>query len=431
MARKFLYIVAFLIVVVIGLGIAFSLNPAPFMKTAFVPRTAFVEQAPPPKDSYANVAMWVAHPDMQVANNPALWLPPVEEAAPVEGAANGSTSGGLVDSATAATPVTAPTPADEKMASTEPRRASGDGEAAVFFIHPTSYLTGASWNAPLDDVTANDRAKLFVRGEASVFNEVGQIWAPRYRQASVGAFMTDSDDAKKAIDAAYQDVAAAFDQFLIEVPDRRPIILAGHSQGSLHLTRLLKEKVAGRPIANRIVGAYVVGWPVSVTQDLPSMGLPACEDADSTRCIISWSSFAEPAEPGMVLDAYANSVGFDGNPRGNSQILCTNPLNGMRSGVSAANANLGTLVPSEDFRTGTIEIGQVPARCDERGLLLIGSPPEMGSYVLPGNNYHVYDYPLFWANARADVAHRLAMYKSGKQPPAPAPRPTQPKPVAN
>lgn len=428
MARKFLYLVAFLIVVVIGLGIAFSLNPAPFMKQAFVPRTAFVEQAPPPKDSYTNVAMWVAHPDMQTASNPALWLPPVEEA-PVEGAANsaagGSTSGGLVDTATAATP------AVNDKAAIEPRRASGDGEAAVFFIHPTSYLTGASWNAPLDDVTANERAKLFVRGEASVFNEVGEIWAPGYRQASVGAFMTDSEDAKKAIDAAYQDVAAAFDQFLIEVPDRRPIILAGHSQGSLHLTRLLKEKIAGRPIANRIVAAYVVGWPVSVAQDLPSMGLPGCESADSIRCIISWSSFAEPAEPGMVLDAYANSVGFDGNPRGTSQILCTNPLNGMRSGVAAANANLGTLVPSADFQTGKIEIGQVPARCDERGLLLIGTPPEMGSYVLPGNNYHVYDYPLFWANARADVAHRLAMYKSGKQPPAPAPRPTQPKPVAN
>ncbi len=39
----------------------------------------------------------------------------------------------------------------------------------------------------------------------------------------------------------------------------------------------------------------------------------------------------------------------------------------------------------------------VAARCDERGLLLIGDPPELGPYVLPGNNYHVYDIPLFWA----------------------------------
>ena len=38
---------------------------------------------------------------------------------------------------------------------------------------------------------------------------------------------------------------------------------------------------------------------------------------------------------------------------------------------------------------------------------LIGDPPEMGSYVLPGNNYHVYDIPLFWANTKADVARRV------------------------
>jgi len=33
-----------------------------------------------------------------------------------------------------------------------------------------------------------------------------------------------------------------------------------------------------------------------------------------------------------------------------------------------------------------------------------------GFYVLPGNNYHVFDYALFWANLRADAAARLATY---------------------
>ena len=49
----------------------------------------------------------------------------------------------------------------------------------------------------------------------------------------------------------------------------------------------------------------------------------------------------------------------------------------------------------------------VPARCDERGLLLIGDPPRMGEGVLPGDNYHVYDIPLFWANVQADVVERV------------------------
>jgi hypothetical protein len=40
---------------------------------------------------------------------------------------------------------------------------------------------------------------------------------------------------------------------------------------------------------------------------------------------------------------------------------------------------------------------------------MIGPPPgEIGTYVLPGNNYHVFDYSLFWANVRADAARRIA-----------------------
>jgi hypothetical protein len=35
---------------------------------------------------------------------------------------------------------------------------------------------------------------------------------------------------------------------------------------------------------------------------------------------------------------------------------------------------------------------------------------DMGPYVLPGNNYHVYDYPLFWSNVRADALWRTQKY---------------------
>jgi hypothetical protein len=53
----------------------------------------------------------------------------------------------------------------------------------------------------------------------------------------------------------------------------------------------------------------------------------------------------------------------------------------------------------------------VPARCEGRGFLMIGSsPPDLGPYVLPGNNYHVFDYSLFWANVRADAERRLKAY---------------------
>ena len=52
--------------------------------------------------------------------------------------------------------------------------------------------------SPLDDAEANARAALFLRAQASAFNGVGAIWAPRYRQATFGAFLTDSPAAMQA-----------------------------------------------------------------------------------------------------------------------------------------------------------------------------------------------------------------------------------------
>jgi hypothetical protein len=94
-------------------------------------------------------------------------------------------------------------------------------------------------------------------------------------------------------------------------------------------------------------------------------------------------------------------------------MLCVNPLTGLSGGEAPAAANLGTLIPNADLTEGELKTPGVPARCDVRGFLLIGDdPPDLGPYVLPGNNYHVYDYALFWANVRADAAARLAAFKA-------------------
>ena len=367
MARKFIYIVAALIVLTIAGAFAYRIWGKELLALATVPTAQFETLPPPPAEAYRDAKMWLARPDKP--GNPALWTP----------------------------------------AGYKPGAAPA---AAVFYVHPTSFLERSHWNAPLDNKEANDRAALFLRAQASAFNDVGAVWAPRYRQATFGAFLTTQDNAAKALDLAYGDVVAAFDAFVAQAGDR-PIILAGHSQGALHLIRLLREKVAGKPIAKRIVAAYVVGWPVSRSVDLPTLGLPECKTADQAGCVLSWQSFAEPADPALVLDAYDASSSTDGKPRKGTPMVCTNPLTGTPDATAPAAANQGTLFPAADLGSATIEPGRVPARCDPRGLLLIGDPPALGGYVLPGNNYHVYDYSLFWANVRGDAARRLAAFKRG------------------
>ena len=368
MARKFLYLVAVLIVMAIAGLLAFRLFGAQMMRAAFVPSAAFEALPALPPADYADARMWIARPDKP--GNPARWTP-----------------AGYAPAA--------------------------DPRAALFFIHPTSYLERLRWNAPLDDKTANDRAALFLRGQASAFNESAAIWAPRYRQATFGAFLTNAAAAQQALDLAYADVSAAFDAFLAQIGPDRPIILAGHSQGALHLARLLRDRIAGKPLARRIVAAYVVGWPVSRTADLPALGLAECLQSDQTGCLLSWQSFAEPADPALILDTFDASTGFAGSARGGTALVCTNPITGTPDAAAPASANLGTLFPSTDMKTATIGAGRIPARCAGRGFVLIGPPPsEFGQYVLPGNNYHVFDYSLFWANVRADVARRLAAFKA-------------------
>lgn len=375
MAKKFLYFIAFCIVVALVGRIGWEMYKEDLAAFALVPSTEFTPQKPLETNAYQDPGLWYSRPGIGT-KDPARWQPPY--------------TGERTRSA----------------------RTDQDGAPnfAVFFIHPTSYLSREAWNAPIGENTDEEAeriARLYIRGMASPFNAASEIWAPKYRQATMGAFLTDAEEGQQAIDAAYQDVREAFRYFVSSLDEDTPIVIAGHSQGSLHLIRLLREEVKDSDVAKRVVASYAVGWPISIDHDLPEMGVPACATAEQTGCVLSWSSFAEPADPSSVMETYANSIGFDGQKRGASKILCTNPLTGTFGGNAERGANLGTLVPDDDMSSGELVPDAVPARCADNGLLLIGEPPELGSYVLPGNNYHVYDIPLFWANTQADVIRRV------------------------
>ena len=372
-ARRFLWVIAILIMLAVAAAFAYRLFPGAIFRAALVPSVDFAKSPQMAGPDYATPEAWDARPDRP---NDAKWTP-----------------AGYAPAA--------------------------DPKVAVFFVTPTAYLGRDRWNMPFGDSATDARIAIYLKGEASAFNGVGAVWAPRYRQAAFGAFLTKKPDARRAIDLAYGDVSRAWDVFLAAQPPGRPIILAGHSQGSLHLLRLLRERLVGTPVMQRIVAAYIIGWPISVAADLPALGLPACDAPAATRCIVAWQSFADPADAGPLRVIFDSTPGFTGAPRDGTPVLCTNPLLGMPSDEPVpATANLGALVPAAGLGTATLVAGRVPAHCQPDGLLSIGPPPEgFGDYVLPGNNYHVYDYALFWANLRADAAARAAAMPAPPPPP--------------
>ncbi|GAB5350259.1 DUF3089 domain-containing protein [Qipengyuania sp. 483] len=404
MARKFLFIVALLIVIVIGGAIVLSIWSREATEIAFVPRGEFVEQEALAANAYEDPGMWYSRPGLGT-NDPARYQPAIAQAAPDPADQPPSRS----DPA-----------AEQSLDRPDSFRTDGSitGEAAdpaavrdfaVFFVPPTSFLKagGTAWNATLDDAATNSRARTFLRGLASPFNRADEIWAPKYRQAAAGAFLTDRPEAQQAIDAAYADVAQAFDYFLDSVDPDKPIVLAGHSQGAIHILRLLIDRAEARGLSDRVAAVYAIGWPISIEHDLPALPIPVCAAPDQAGCIIAYSAFSDDGDAELFESRYQATPGFDGQPRGEGPILCVNPLTGATGGSAPAEANLGTLKPSADLRSGELIVGAIPARCDERGLLLIGDPPDLGPGVLPGGNYHVYDIPLFWKNLQEDVLRRV------------------------
>ena len=154
----------------------------------------------------------------------------------------------------------------------------------------------------------------------------------------------------------------------------RPIILAGHSQGALHLERLLREKVAGKPIAKRIVAAYVVGWPISTTADLPALGLPACTAPDQAGCILSWMTFGDPPNPDFIFHEWAKTRGLQ-RRRAAAARTCSASIRSAayRTAPRRPQDNPGTLIPTADLRSRDAAAGAVGAHCDKGLLILDGA----------------------------------------------------------
>ena len=127
--------------------------------------------------------------------------------------------------------------------------------------------------------------------------------------------------------------------------------------------------------------------------------------------MLSWQSFAEPANASLVTGSWVGTRGLTGIKRTAQDMLCVDPISGTIGGRSSPQDNPGTLVPTADLASAALVPGRIGAHCNDGFLIIEGDIPPMGPYVLPGNNYHVYDYALFWSAVRRDSGLRLAAWR--------------------
>ena len=289
-------------------------------------------------------------------------------------------------------------------------------QADVFFIHPTTYLTGGARNARYDEpgVTTTRIDQGVLRFQASAFNGCCRIYAPHYRQAAFGAFFQNDDAAAEAaFEIAYGDVSRAFDYYIAHENHNRPFIIASHSQGSLHAMRLLQERIAGRALLKRLVAAYVVGY--YVPQDIERSGVPVCRLAAQTGCLVDWNS----VKTGTSDAARERSrlIWLEGRYQHTAgrAMICVNPLNWQPDAEAAAVLNLGALpavAPGQPLHPPVPHL--TAASCHGPGLEVDIPLTERRGFANPlllSGSYHLYDYNLFYVNIRTNAQERVTAWR--------------------
>lgn len=277
-----------------------------------------------------------------------------------------------------------------------------DTLADVFFLHPTTYtkdMRNAFSNADLHNEAVNaETDKGTILFQASVFNAVGRVFAPRYRQAHLKSYLSmESDASQKAFDLAYQDLKTAFEYYLAHYNNGRPIVIASHSQGAMHAIRLLQELFDNKPLQKQLVCAYIVGWQIR-RDDFKN--IPVGTAADATNCFVGWRSFKNGSDGGYMI----------ARERGNS--VCVNPVTWTTGEAASALTqhkggvarDLNKLYP----KTITASVN------NETGILWVTLPQAVAAVFESLNNYHILDYNLYYLDIRENVQLRVRRFVEKK-----------------
>ncbi len=290
-----------------------------------------------------------------------------------------------------------------------------DPKVDVFFIHPTGYMNAADWNSPLAaNSQTEENTRWMMANQASAFNGCCAIYAPRYRETTIFRYIHAPPGVfKQAGDFAYADVDRAFTYFLEHYSKGRPFIIAGHSQGTEHGFNLVKRRIAGTPLAARMVAAYLIGGGIT-DKDVDALkGVHACASATDTQCMIHWATYADGAKPWRAATE--------------DKLLCINPLTWTRDGgLAPAGLHQGAVPISGEFQgkiwgddhaTGVVFAplkapmkAWTSAEC--RGGALFVKDQSGGPFAKGGlgGNYHGLDYPLFAMDIRRNAEARVAAY---------------------
>jgi hypothetical protein len=211
-----------------------------------------------------------------------------------------------------------------------------------FYVYPTV----SADPTPTSDMSIDPAELNVVRQQFARFGSQCRQFAPMYRQVTLsGLRAAMSGGGRLALDQGpgYTDVLDAWNYYLKNDNNGRGVVIVGHSQGAMALTRLIADEIDGKPIQSRLVSAILVGTTVPVPKGKDLGGafknIPLCRAADQTGCLITFATFRSTIPPpANTLFGRVTAEGMEA--------ACTNPaaLGGGTGQLHAYLTGQGSLI---------------------------------------------------------------------------------------
>lgn len=261
--------------------------------------------------------------------------------------------------------------------------------ADVFFVYPTLFTDkrDSSWNADYRNAIIQkeviEKSGVF---QATAWCKAANLYMPFYRQAHYRIFVEHyAKQGQEAGLLAYEDVKRAFEYYLKHYNEGKPIIIAAHSQGSLHAKKIIQEFFDGKPLQKKLIAAYLVGVKIenSMFKEIQSLQKP-----NAVGGFVSWNTYKKNKLPKQYKKWYQGGV-------------VTNPISWNSEKTTQKSQHLGVLYSNKKIYPQSLAIELTDG-------MLWSTVPKVPKRLLLSfvKNYHFADINLFWADIQKNAVHR-------------------------